>query len=593
LGEASGAKGVERFRLIRELGSRAVPTWAALDSQGVGRNALVVVERIARGGEYQDDEIGDWVRDARRLHKLEHPNIAKVRDVVIGSDEVLVASEYVDGVRWSELTSAAQLPSLEVTLRVFIDVLTGLNALHGLRDEQRQPLKLSHGELTPDCIVVGPEGVSRVVSACRVRSATARPGRAGSAYLAPEILLADDSADSRADVYSTGVMLWEALSGRPLFPNTQPAAIVTHLLSGRIPKAKVPEGSPWAEPLVDIVKKALSVEPDKRFESAAALAGELKRVAGARVATSVRAAAFVRATFGDRIRQRREALERGDKERIAEPPKAPAAALPAPPLPRPAVPAPPAPVSLQGAPAQAKPAPPKAPSLPPPLPAAARTRPPPPPPPVKAEPASEPELISVPPPIAPMPAVIASPPPPPLMPMPAALAAPRLPADLVSAAAALNDSRAEALVSSIPAAAPLTGLALEDSPSAIDRRRTRGAAWFAPVVLGLAIASGAGIWWALGRKGQPEVASHNSLQSAAATAQATAASTGKAVPSSEPPAPAPSSAPAPATPPTQPAAEAPTDNSPASAPGMAPAAVPRPQSPQRTVTKGRYIPEGI
>ena len=218
----------ERFRLVRELGSRAVPTWAALDSQGQGRNALVVVERIARGGDYGDAEIGDWVRDARRLGKLEHPNVAQgSKTVVIRGDEVLVASDYVDGVKWSEFGLGPQRPSLEVTLRVFVDVLAGLGALHDLRDEAKQPLRLMHGELTPECVIVGPEGMTRVVSACRVRSAIARPGRAGSAYLAPEILLADDSADSRADVYSVGVMLWEAhlrddLSSRT--PNPPPSS---------------------------------------------------------------------------------------------------------------------------------------------------------------------------------------------------------------------------------------------------------------------------------------------------------------------------------------------------------------------------------
>jgi serine/threonine-protein kinase len=307
----SDASGADGFRWIRELGSRAVPTWAALDARAVGRSALVVVERVGRGGGHGEDDVDAWVRDARHVRRLEHPNVAKVRDVVVGPDEVFVVGEFVDGVRWSELAAAALPPTLETTLRVFIDVLAGLSALHNLRDENRRSLGLMHGELTPECIVVGWDGVTRIVSPCRLRSATARPGRAGSAYLAPEILLADDSAEARADVYSIGVMLWEALSGRALFPNTQPAAVVTHLLSGRIPDAKIPDGCPWAQPLVEVVKRTLAVEPDRRFESAAALAAELRRVVGPRLATPARTAAFVRAVFGDVIRGRREALERG------------------------------------------------------------------------------------------------------------------------------------------------------------------------------------------------------------------------------------------------------------------------------------------
>jgi serine/threonine-protein kinase len=298
--------------VLRELGSRVVPACAALDAQPDGRTVLVVLERVARGGMYGDQEIADWVRDARRLATLEHPNVARIRDVVIRGEEVFVVGEFVDGVRWSELVAGPQKVSLEIALRVLVDVLSGLSAVHNLRDAKREPLKLVHGELTPGCVVVGLDGVARVVSTCRVRSATARPGRDGSAYLAPEVLLADETADARADVYSAGVMLWEALSGRPLFPNTQPSAIVTHLLSGKVLRATVPDGSSWAAPLAEVASRALSADPEKRFMSAAALAADVRRIAGPKLAPPVRVAAFVRATFGDRVEARRAELERGE-----------------------------------------------------------------------------------------------------------------------------------------------------------------------------------------------------------------------------------------------------------------------------------------
>ncbi len=298
--------------MLRELGSRVVPTCAALDTQPDGRAVLVVLERVARGGISGDQEIADWVRDARRLATLEHPNVARIRDVVIRGEEVFVVGEFVDGVRWAELVGGPRRVSLEISLRVLVDVLSGLSAVHNLRDAKREPLRLVHGELTPECVVVGVDGVARVVSTCRVRSATARPGRDGSAYLAPEVLLADETADARADVYSAGVMLWEALSGRALFPNTQPSAIVTHLLSGKVLRATIPEGCPWAAPLADVASRALSADPEKRFMSAAALAADVRRIAGPKLAPPVRVAAFMRAAFGDRVQERRAELERGE-----------------------------------------------------------------------------------------------------------------------------------------------------------------------------------------------------------------------------------------------------------------------------------------
>jgi serine/threonine-protein kinase len=309
--DARGAKPAERLRLLRPLGVQSVPAWAALDAAGDGGDRggrLVVADRAHRKA-FDEVDIADWIRDARRLMALDHPNVARVRDVIIRADEVLVVTDYVDGVRWREFSARTPAPSLEVALRVFVDVLAGLNALHNLRDTKREPLRLVHGALTPDNVVVGLDGVTRILGSARPRSAATRAG--GSAYLAPEVLLEDDTADARADTYGVAVMLWEALSGQPFLPGLQPAAIVTQLLSGRVPPVTVPAAAPWAAPLVEVVKRALSPDPGKRFVSGSAMAAELRRVAGTRLPASGRVAVSVREAFGDAVRARREDLERG------------------------------------------------------------------------------------------------------------------------------------------------------------------------------------------------------------------------------------------------------------------------------------------
>ena len=306
--DARGERPAERLRLLRPLGAQSVPAWAALDATVEGSGRLVVAERAQRRA-FDDADIADWIRDARRLEALDHPNVARVRDVLIRSDEVLVVTDYIDGVRWREVAAATPPPPLEISLRVFVDVLAGLNALHNLRDAKREPLKLVHGALTPENLIVGLDGVTRLLGAARPRAAPIRAG--GSAYLAPEVLLEDDTADAKADTYGVGVMLWEALSGEPFLPGLQPAAIVAHLLSGRAPPVTVPASLPWAAPLADVVKRAMSADPGKRFGSASAMAAELRRIAGAKLPAPGRVATLVRAAFGEAVRARREDLERG------------------------------------------------------------------------------------------------------------------------------------------------------------------------------------------------------------------------------------------------------------------------------------------
>jgi serine/threonine protein kinase len=298
----------ERFRLLRELGSRAVPTWAALEQRPDGRTQLVIVERATRKAN-TDADLAAWARTAEHLAKVVHPNLPRVRDVVRRPDDVIVASDFVDGVTWAKLTACPRSPPLETALRVLVEVLSGLGALHAFRGSG-QPLNLIHGALTPDAIVVGVDGTTRILNVCPLRSAEERPGRA-SAYLAPEVLLADDSADARADVYSVGAMLWEVLSGQPLFPNLQPSAIVTHILSGRPGPPTVRATSAWAQPLADVAARAMAADPQKRFSSASAFAAELRRVAGLKMMSPSKVAAWMEEVHGDVVRLRREALERG------------------------------------------------------------------------------------------------------------------------------------------------------------------------------------------------------------------------------------------------------------------------------------------
>jgi hypothetical protein len=545
---------------VRPLGARVVPSWAALDTSAGSQPRLVIVERVTRGGEYGDQEIADWIRDARRIATLEHPNVGRVRDVVISGEEVSVVSDYVDGVRWLELVAAEPRPPLEVALRVLVDVLTGLSAIHNLRDAKREPLKLVHGELTPECIVVGLDGTSRLVSVSRPRSATARPGQAGSAYLAPEILLADESADARADVYGIGVVLWELLSGRPLFPNTQPAAIVTHLLSGRVPLPTIPAGNAWAAPLAGVTARALSADPSKRFASAAAMAAEIRRIAGPRLAPPTRIAGHVRGAFGDGIRTRRDQLEKGE--------------VPATTAAQPVVPleveeeirisVPPEPT------ATTKPPPPAV--APPPMPKLA-------PPPVPKLGPPAPPRISV---------------PTPLIAMPIPLAA-RAPADLEpglgeAPVAPPAEARAE---SPAPAVPPVVVTPLDAPPPAPRPRATMLALLAVPVVLGAA----AVVWW-LALRGPEPTATATPAPSASAPVAVARPTASSAAPAA-PPADSQSANVQPPPPPPQ-QSTPPANEGPPALRGQEPTpaqTAPYPAAPQAPVVRPpprpKYEPEGI
>ncbi|MGD0525432.1 MAG: protein kinase [Polyangiaceae bacterium] len=296
--------------LVRQLGTRPNPTYVVRQA-GVGiggKKVLAVAERFADVAE--PGSAGEaLVGEARRIATLASPNLARVREVVVRGGDLVVVGELVEGEKLQEIWRPEKLP-LEIALRVVVDVLAGVGALHNLRDAKQQPMKLAHGEVSPATIVLGLDGIARVLHSVARRAPDVQPEAASVGYLAPEVA-SGDPYDARADVFSAGVLLWEALSGKILLTGPDADANVRRVRSGALPPATVPDTAAWAKGLVEVAAKALSAAPDARWPTAAVMAAELRKAAGLKLAPASTVAAFARSGFGERVRVRRESLESG------------------------------------------------------------------------------------------------------------------------------------------------------------------------------------------------------------------------------------------------------------------------------------------
>ena len=181
-------------------------------------------------------------------------------------------------------------------LRMLLDVLRGLTALHDTFDAEG--VTFAHGEVALTQFRVDSEGVCRLVPlTARHSSAESRPPADALGHLAPERLLGEP-VDARADVFSAGVLLWEALAGRRLFSETTADAIIERLMGEKLQMPQLPPELAWAIPLKSIAARALSVDPYQRFADCAELATAIAIVARERVATH----AEIAAVFGSKAR---------------------------------------------------------------------------------------------------------------------------------------------------------------------------------------------------------------------------------------------------------------------------------------------------
>ena len=202
------------------------------------------------------------IASLRAIAALRSPHLSLVRPARIGLGFESAGANQKTLAEIEDLLGGPGRLSLPYSLRWLLDVLAGLGVLH-------RGIGFVHGEVQPEHLVLGEDGVGRLMPVVRahwVRGEQRSPGRLY--YLAPEKLLGD-TVDVRSDVFSVGVLLWEAVAGQRLFEATSVGDIIARLMGGGIPLAQAPEGEAWTVPLAHVAERAISVDPSRRFSSIA------------------------------------------------------------------------------------------------------------------------------------------------------------------------------------------------------------------------------------------------------------------------------------------------------------------------------------
>jgi serine/threonine-protein kinase len=278
---------------------------------------------------------------------VQHPSIVATRGAqAIGSD-VYVATDYIAGLSLAALVreaSPGRIPERFVA-KMLADVLRGLHAIHEATDAHGRNLGLVHRDVSPQSILVGVDGRARVLdfgiasASRRIQSTRPAERRRKLPYRAPEQLL-DDVVDRRTDIHAAGVVLWEALTGQPLFHGDSEGATLHMILDGCVTPPSY-YGGPISPALDAIVMRAVARRPADRFQTALEMADALDAVFAGHPGTRLEVGRYVAGHGADAIgEQTHLALEL--RRRAMPPPARPHLALvpPSPPSLPPVAPAP-------------------------------------------------------------------------------------------------------------------------------------------------------------------------------------------------------------------------------------------------------------
>ena len=269
----------------------------------VGFSRTVAIKRLHNQFARDPEFVAMFLEEARLAARIRHPNVVPTLDVVALEHEAFLVMDYVPGESLAKLLRAArptgEIP-LDIVSAILCGVLHGLHAAHEATDERGAPLCIVHRDVSPQNVIVGIDGVPRVldfgVAKAANRGITTRTGQMKGklAYMAPE-QLRSNAVDRRTDVYAAGIVLWETLTLKRLFAGDNEAMVITSALEQTIvaPSSERP-GLPAA--LDAIVLRALERDPEKRFASAREMALELE--ACVPVASSTRMAGWLSGLVG-------------------------------------------------------------------------------------------------------------------------------------------------------------------------------------------------------------------------------------------------------------------------------------------------------
>lgn len=293
-----------------------------LANGGVGRVDLVVrregsFERLyalkrLHAQHREDADFRTMFFDEARIAGLvRHPNVVSVLDVGEDAEGPFLVMDYIEGVALSAIiqrarASKTQVP-MQLALRIGIEAALGLHAAHELVSADGEALALVHRDVSPQNILVGFDGVTRVtdfgVAKAFGRSTHTQTGvlKGKFGYMAPEQLRFEE-VDRRADLFALGIVIFEMLAGQRLYRNVDGHDGIRRILHDPPPDLGDVR-SDAAPELVELVFSMLAKDPALRPKTALEVARVLEEVLADTVATEGRldVAEHLREVFADDI----------------------------------------------------------------------------------------------------------------------------------------------------------------------------------------------------------------------------------------------------------------------------------------------------
>jgi len=270
--DITGTLFADRYRLERKLGSGGMAdVWLAED-QELGRHVAVKIlhERYANDEQF----VERFRREATHAAGLSHPNIVSIYDRGVAGGSYYIVMEYIEGRTLKELIVTRGPCPVPVAISYTRQILAALRYAH--------KNGIIHRDIKPHNVLVDREGRVKVADFGIARAGASEMTEAGSIvgtaqYLSPE-QARGAPVDESSDLYSTGIVLYELLTGTVPFTGETPVEIAMKHLS-QVPAPPSSHRPEIPRDLDYVALRALAKDPADRYHSAEEMDSDLERIA--------------------------------------------------------------------------------------------------------------------------------------------------------------------------------------------------------------------------------------------------------------------------------------------------------------------------
>jgi serine/threonine protein kinase len=277
----------QRYRVIEKIAAGGMAEVFRAESAGLeGFKKTVAIKRVLPHLSQKKEFIGMFLDEARLSAALSHSNVVQVFDIGVGDDTYFIVMEFVDGANLKSVIEHRKqlgrpLP-LEVACLIALRTCEGLAYAHEALDALGQPLGIVHRDVSPPNVLITRHGEVKVVdfglAKANSQLEASQPGiiKGKFSYLSPEAALGEE-VDQRTDIFATGIILWEMITGTRLFLGETDLGTVRQVQAARVPPlAQYVRDVPAA--LEHIMAQALARDPRARYQSARDFGRDLNRM---------------------------------------------------------------------------------------------------------------------------------------------------------------------------------------------------------------------------------------------------------------------------------------------------------------------------